>query len=722
MDFDRPVTGFEQSELAVHRFDTGVTVTGWRVSSDRTVYTATVQVSHTGGVTFTVPANAAQAVDDGQGNVETKLTVIVKGDANQPNRAPVFSEGTRASRTVAENTPSSRNIGSPVTATDADGDTLTYLLSGTDASSFGIDVVTGQLQTQADLDYETKSSYTVTITVSDDISSTDALTDTITVTITVTDVDEIVSNNAPVFASDSTTRSVAENTSANQNIGSPVSATDPDNDTLTYSLGGTDASSFAIVSTTGQLKTKAALDHETKDEYTVTVEVSDNRGGTDTITVTITVTDVDEIVSNNAPVFASDSTTRSVAENTTANQNIGSPVSATDPDNDTLTYSLGGTDASSFAIVSTTGQLKTKAALDYETDDSYSVTVSVSDGRGGTDTINVTINVTDVDEAPPNRPPVFAADSTTRSIAETTRANLKIGEPVSATDPDGNTLTYSLEGTDAASFSIETSTGQLKTKAALDRDTKSQYSVIVKVSDGKGGTDTITVTINILTPDRPEPLMVAMQNGVEEKDQTVKRGTFQLVMDFDQPVTGFERSELGVDDFETGAIITRWQKSTDGKDYTATVRVQNTGSVTFTVPANVAQAADDGQGNVENKLLVLVTDSGEVNVAPASGKEISPPDETLLLPNYPNPFNPETWIPYHLARDTEVQILIYNVRGTIVRRLALGHQSAGFYTNRSRAAHWDGRNTSGERVAAGIYFYQLRADTVTPLRKMVILK
>ena len=427
MGFDRPVTGFERSELAVHRFDTGVTVTGWRVSSDRTVYTATVQVSHTGGVTFTVPANAAQAVDDGQGNRESRLTVIVEGDPNQPNRAPVFSEGTRASRTVAENTPSSRNIGSPVTATDADGDTLTYLLSGTDASSFSIDVETGQLQTQADLDYETKSSYTVTITVSDDISSTDALTDTITVTINVTDVDETVSNNAPAFASNRTTRSVAENTSANQNIGSPVSATDPDNDTLAYSLGGTDASSFAIVSTTGQLKTKAALDYETDDSYSATVSVSDGRGGTDTITVTINVTDVDETVSNNAPVFASDSTTRSVAENTTVNQNIGSPVTATDEDGDPLTYSLGGDDAASFSIETSTGQLKTKAALDYETDDSYSVTVSVSDGRGGTDTINVTINVTDVDEAPPNRPPVFAADSTTRSIAETTRANLKIG-------------------------------------------------------------------------------------------------------------------------------------------------------------------------------------------------------------------------------------------------------------------------------------------------------
>ena len=334
MDFDRPVTGFEQSELAVHRLDTGVTVTGWRVSSDRTVYTATVQVSHTGGVTLTVPANAAQAVDDGQGNRERRLTVIVEGDPNQPNRAPVFSEGTRTNRTVAENTPSSRNIGSPVTATDADGDTLTYLLSGTDASSFSIDVETGQLQTQADLDYETKSSYTVTITVSDDISSTDALTDTITVTINVTDVDETVSNNAPAFASNRTTRSVAENTSANQNIGSPVSATDPDNDTLTYSLGGTDASSFAIVSTTGQLKTKAALDYETDDSYSATVSVSDGRGGTDTITVTINVTDVDETVSNNAPVFASDSTTRSVAENTTVNQNIGSPVTATDEDGD----------------------------------------------------------------------------------------------------------------------------------------------------------------------------------------------------------------------------------------------------------------------------------------------------------------------------------------------------------------------------------------------------
>ena len=98
------------------------------------------------------------------------------------------------------------------------------------------------------------------------------------------------------------------------------------------------------------------------------------------------------------------------------------------------------------------------------------------------------------------------------------------------------------------------------------------------------------------------------------------------------------------------------------------------------------------------------------------------PDVTVLLANYPNPFNPETWIPYHLASSTDVTISIYNAQGILVRALTLGHQSAGYYTSRSRAAYWDGRNALGERVASGIYFYQLQADKISPLRKMVILK
>ena len=98
------------------------------------------------------------------------------------------------------------------------------------------------------------------------------------------------------------------------------------------------------------------------------------------------------------------------------------------------------------------------------------------------------------------------------------------------------------------------------------------------------------------------------------------------------------------------------------------------------------------------------------------------PETTALLPNYPNPFNPETWIPYHLANTSNVQIIIYDTKGRVVRTLALGHQTTGYYTDRNRAAYWDGRNGLGESVASGVYFYQLKTDATSYLRKMVILK
>ena len=98
------------------------------------------------------------------------------------------------------------------------------------------------------------------------------------------------------------------------------------------------------------------------------------------------------------------------------------------------------------------------------------------------------------------------------------------------------------------------------------------------------------------------------------------------------------------------------------------------------------------------------------------------PDKTALLANYPNPFNPETWIPYHLAQPADVTLTIYDTKGTLVRQLDLGYQRAGHYTNKIRAAYWDGRNNLGETVGSGVYFYQLRAGDYSTLRKMVILK
>ena len=98
------------------------------------------------------------------------------------------------------------------------------------------------------------------------------------------------------------------------------------------------------------------------------------------------------------------------------------------------------------------------------------------------------------------------------------------------------------------------------------------------------------------------------------------------------------------------------------------------------------------------------------------------PKATVLLPNFPNPFNPETWIPYHLAKDANVTLHIYAMNGTLVRTLTLGHQAAGMYQNRSRAAYWDGKNEFGEKVASGVYFYTLTAGDFSATRKMLIMK
>ena len=98
------------------------------------------------------------------------------------------------------------------------------------------------------------------------------------------------------------------------------------------------------------------------------------------------------------------------------------------------------------------------------------------------------------------------------------------------------------------------------------------------------------------------------------------------------------------------------------------------------------------------------------------------PAETALLHNYPNPFNPETWIPYQLAHDADVTLTIYDTKGVLVRQLDLGHRGAGYYTDKTRAAYWDGRNQLGEPAASGLYFYTLTTDEFTATRKMLILK
>ncbi len=143
-----------------------------------------------------------------------------------------------------------------------------------------------------------------------------------------------------------------------------------------------------------------------------------------------------------------------------------------------------------------------------------------------------------------------------------------------------------------------------------------------------------------------------------------------------------------------GAVETEGIDPTMIEAWIAQARMEDDGSLAF----------KQGIENLERLLASLV------------------PEQTALLRNYPNPFNPETWIPYQLAESAAVTLTIYDINGQLVRRLAVGHQAAGMYRSRIRAVYWDGRNQFGESVASGLYFYALTAGDFTATRKMLILK
>ena len=133
-------------------------------------------------------------------------------------------------------------------------------------------------------------------------------------------------------------------------------------------------------------------------------------------------------------------------------------------------------------------------------------------------------------------------------------------------------------------------------------------------------------------------------------------------------------------------------------------------------------AAPTGTLTVDYDYFRSTIDTGVLASPALQFAAMAAPRETTLLPNYPNPFNPETWIPYQLASPSDVTVHIHAVNGSLIRRLPLGHQAAGMYHGRSRAAYWDGRNELGEPVASGVYFYTLTAGDFTATRKMLIRK
>ena len=462
--------------------------------------------------------------DDEDAGVSSERAV----QASDPgNTAPAFpdqdldtagDQSDTAMRSVAENVKKGTKIGEPVTSGDGDDDLLTYTISGDDAGSFKVGRKDGQLTTNAELDYETKDEYMVMVTATDPSGATD----TITVMIMVTDEDDapaITPNRAPAFAEGETAvREVAENSEAGTPVGNPVAATDADEDDLTYSLGGDDAMYFDI-GDTGQITVGEGtmLDYESdKMMYMVTVTADDGTGvhnARSSIDVTIMVTDVNDY----SPMFDAETAVLMVAENTEAGMAVGDPLIATDGDGEDVTYSLSGDDAMYFDIGEDTGQITVGEGtmLDYESDKMmYMVTVTANDGTGAdnaTGSIAVTIMVTDVNDYSP----MFDAETAELMVAENTEAGMPVGDPLIATDGDGEDVTYSLSGDDAMYFAIGEETGQIAVGEGtmLDYESdKKTYMVTVTADDGTGAdnaTGSIAVTIMVTDVNDYSPMFDA---------------------------------------------------------------------------------------------------------------------------------------------------------------------------------------------------------------------
>ena len=445
------------------------------------------------------------------GSLHSDVTVTV--NVTDVQEAPEFAEASYAFD-LAENADggaSSVALGA-VSATDPEDGTVSYSIeAGNSDGLFAIDSETGALSYQgAGEDYESgTTSYELTVRAGDGSLHSD-----VTVTVNVIDAQE-----APAFAEGSYALDLAENADGGtSSVGlGAVSATDPENSTITYSIEAGDSGGlFAIDSETGALSYQGAgEDYESgTTSYELTVRASDGSLHSD-VTVTVNVTDVQE-----APAFAEGSYAFDLAENADGGAisvALGA-VSATDPENSTITYSIEAGDSGGlFAIDSETGALSYHGAgEDYESGTtSYELTVRASDGSLHSD-VTVTVNVTDVQEAP-----AFAEGSYAFDLAENADGgaiSVALGA-VSATDPENSTITYSIEAGDSGGlFAIDSETGALSYQGAGEdyESGTTSYELTVRASDGSLHSD-VTVTVNVT--DVEEYVILAQE--VTETQQSV---------------------------------------------------------------------------------------------------------------------------------------------------------------------------------------------------------
>jgi serralysin len=416
------------------------------------------------------------------------VTITVTNDSQEFSPSITSS----AAVTVAEDN-DGLDAFATVTATDGDGDALTYSITGgADAALFQIDSATGELSLVGGGDFENPADanadnvYELTVSVSDGFA-----TDSQDMTVTVTDVNE------PVAIDLSGPFSVAENSTFVANF----DPTDEEGDPIVITLSGPDGALFTIDAVTFELSFIAPPDFETPLDangdniYRVRLNVTDGNS-TQSTTISVNVTNENEF----APVFVSDSSAQ-VAENSTGTVYT---AMATDGDGDTITYSLAGSgDSGLFSIDATTGEISFNSSPDFENpddanaDNDYEIVVRASDGDSTTQ-FAVTLTVTDQVES--------GAPTFDSGLTGTVSENQTSAYVIRATDAEGDTITYSISGTDAALFSVDSETGEVSFNSAPnfespgDAGNNNVYDITVTASDGtNSNSQDVAITVTDMT-------------------------------------------------------------------------------------------------------------------------------------------------------------------------------------------------------------------------------
>ena len=461
-------------------------------------------------------------LDSNGGSATTNLNVTV----NDLNESPSFLS-TPYSVSIAENLQTGTNV-IQVKAFDEDsGDSLIYSLSGTNSGHFAISLSTGLVTTAQLLNQETVGSYTLNVTVTDGTASvSEALS------ITVIDV-----NDAPTFTDAPYVTTVVENDAAAAVY--TVSATDDDSDAVTFTLTGSGSVDFSLNPTTGVVTLAGALDYETVSVYYLTIRACDSNGGVATTNLNVTVVD-----QNDSPQFLSTPYSVNIVENLPVGTTVIKAVATDQDPSDTLTYSLSGTNNNHFNIGSSTGVITTAQELDRENINSYSLTVSVSDGSV-TFTEGISIAVENSNDAP-----AFSNAPYNVSVNE----NLNSGNllTVSATDDDGDAISFSLYGVGSELFSIHSSSGVVSLAGALDYETVSGYTLTVRASDANGGVVTTSLYVDIVNQN-DDPAFSGTPYSTSVSEDAAVGSTVLVLTASDQDGDSLTFTLIGSSDFSIGS-------------------------------------------------------------------------------------------------------------------------------------------------------------------------